>query len=301
MILHELISWLIILASSISPFYLLFKLLGFKGFEKLTTYVESKTVYHQLHPLVKLLIVFIVTVICAESIWWVGLFAGIVSLYFYYTLRRLRLILAFTMLQLISTVLDYAYFVSPNVIEEIFGNHLLIIWRFPEYFVYMGIDPYLTLQAIIYSLQVSMRIWGMFLYSGLIFLTTTPSQIIRSFHKMKVPMPITFAVTVALVSLPRIFDTADTVIKLQYMKGMKKWRALFESFIPLFIYEFKKAKIVSISAETRAFMVYKTRTYIDNIEFTRVDKTVTILMLFLLIVDTYLVLIGLIPSIPFHP
>lgn len=299
MILHEVESWLIVIGSSISPFYILYKI-GFRGFEKLTTYVEGRTPYHRLHPLTKLLITFIITIICAQSIWWVGLIAGIISLYFYYTLRRLRLILAFTSLQMIASVLDYSYFVSPTLIEKIFGNHLLIIWRFPPYFIYMGFDPYLTLQAIIYSLQVSMRVWGMLLYSDLILLTTTPSQVVRSFHKLRIPMPITFAVTVALVSIPRIFETADTIIKLQYMKGARKWRAAFESIIPLFIYEFKKAKTVSISAETRAFMAYKNRTYINDIEFTRTDKLVSALMLSLLIIDTYLVMIGLIPAIPFH-
>ncbi|WP_054846804.1 energy-coupling factor transporter transmembrane component T family protein [Sulfuracidifex tepidarius] len=177
-------------------------------------------------------------------------------------------------------------------------------------FRFMGFVPYLTLQAIIYSFQVSMRIWTMLMYSGLIFLTTTPSQIIRSFHKMKVPMSITFAITVGLVSLPRIFDTADTIIKLQLMKGIgyKKrikflynLRAMFESIIPLFIYEFKKAKTVSISAETRAFMAYKKRTYIDDITFSKIDKIVVTIMIAALIIDTYLVIVGMIPSIPFHP
>ncbi|BBG23341.1 energy-coupling factor transporter transmembrane component T family protein [Sulfuracidifex tepidarius] len=284
--------------------------MGFKGFEKLTTYVEYKTPYHLLHPLTKLLIVVIVTIICAESIWWVDLIIGIASLYFYYLLRRIRLILSFSLLQMIGSVLDYSYFVSPVVLREIFGNNLTIIWKFPSYFVFMGFVPYLTLQAIIYSFQVSMRIWTMLMYSGLIFLTTTPSQIIRSFHKMKVPMSITFAITVGLVSLPRIFDTADTIIKLQLMKGIgyKKrikflynLRAMFESIIPLFIYEFKKAKTVSISAETRAFMAYKKRTYIDDITFSKIDKIVVTIMIAALIIDTYLVIVGMIPSIPFHP
>ncbi|BDC18796.1 hypothetical protein HS5_16860 [Acidianus sp. HS-5] len=253
---------------------------------------------------------FIVTVISAISIWWVGLIIGMSSLFFYYSLKRVKLILSFSSLQMVVSVLNYSFFVSPTILEEIFGNNLTVIWKFPSYFIYMGVVPCLTLQAIIYSFQVSMRIWSLFMFSGLIFLATTPSQIIRSFHKLKVPMPITFAVTVALVSLPRIFDSADTIMKLQLMKGIgyKKrikfpytLRALMESVVPLFIYEFKKAKTVSVSAETRAFMAYKTRTYIEDVIFSTIDKSVIALMMILLVVDIYFVSIGLIPSIPFHP
>lgn len=308
-LIHEVLSWLIVIASSVSPFYLLFKVLGFRGFEKLTSYVDRRTPYHNLHPLTKILIVFIVTVICAQSIWWVGLAAGLAFLYFYYRLGRLRLILAFTSLQMVSSVLDYSYFVSPYLITKIFGNHLTVIWEFPSYFIYMGFSPYLTLQAVIYSLQVSMRVWAMLLSSGLVLLTTTPSQVIRSLHKMRIPLPITFSVAIALVSLPRIFETADTVIKLQYMKGVGyrkrfkfiyKLRAAFEAMIPLFVYEFKRARAITVAAETRAFMAYGTRTYIDEIPFSRVDKAVSILMISLLIADTYFVVTGVIPAIPFH-
>lgn len=300
MILHEVVSWLIIVASSVSPFYILYKI-GFRGFSRLTTYVEGKTIYHRLHPLTKLLIVFVVTVICAQSIWWVGLIAGLSSLYFYYSLRRLRLILMFSSAFLLGSAVNQAYYVSPVVLEEVFGNRMAVLWAFPHYFIYFGVDPVLTLQAIIYSIQVGVRVWGMFLYSGLVFLTTTPSQVVRSLHRLKVPLPITFAVTVALVALPRIFETADTVIKLQYIKGASRWRATFESFIPLFVYEFRKARAVSISAETRAFMAYKTRTYVDEMGFGTADKAALAVVLALLAVDSYLVAIGLIPALPFYP
>ncbi len=299
-----------VIASSISPFYILFKVLGFRGFQKLTSYVEERTPYHSIHPLTKLLIALIVTVVCAESVWWVDFAIGTASRYFYYRLRRVRLIISFSALQMVSTVLDSSYFVSPVVLHEIFGDHLTVIWKFPSYFVYMGFVPDLTLQALIYSFQVSMRVWSMLMYSVLIFQTTTPSKIISSFHRMKVPMPITFAVTVGLVSLPRMFDTAETVFKLQLMKGTGKGKAFklfhvlraeFESVVPLLIYEFRKAKTVSISAETRGFMAYKSRTYVEETPFSRTDKAVSAFMLSILVVDTYLVSIGLIPAIPFHP
>ena len=300
MILHEVLSWLIIVTSSLSPFYLLYRI-GFRGFSRLTTYVEGNTIYHRLHPLTKLLIALVVTVICAQSVWWVGLVAGLTSLYFYYSLRRLRLILTFSSAFLIGSALNQAYYVSPAVVEKVFGDQVTVLWVFPDYFVYIGVNPVLTLQAIIYSLQVAVRVWGMLLYSGLVVLTTTPSQVVRSLHKVRVPAPVTFAVTVALVALPRVFETADTVVKLQYMKGASKWRAAFESFIPLFVYEFRKARAVSVSAETRAFMAYKTRTYIDEVELAGTDKLVALLLLALLAVDTYLVAVGLIPALPFKP
>lgn len=309
--IDEIISWLLVIFGTAFPLYSIFGILGFKGFEELTSYVDLSTPYHKINPVTKLLILFSVTLIAVQSIWWVGLILGMIAIPFYYFLRRLKVILIFSLAQIIGLSWGFATFTSPTVLREIFGNNLTIIWKWPSYFIYMGYVPDLTLQAIIYSIQVSMRIWPMSLFSGLIFLTVNPSDLIRSMHKIKIPLSLIFAVAVGVISVPRIFEVADTAIKLQLMKGIGykrnrilkiffKIKAMFEAIIPLTIYEFKKARLISLSAETRAFMAYKDRTYLNDINFSKIDKTIVIILIIAIIIDSYLVYSGYIPAIPVH-
>lgn len=312
-LIHEAVSWLIVVLSSVSPFYVLFRLLGFTGFQRLTSYEETAgTPLHSLNPLTMLTVVFAVTVISAQSIWWVGMIVGLSSIPFFHILRRLRLVLALSSLQILAGIWGYAFFVSPSVVERIFGPHLTVIWSWPSYFVYMGFDRTLTLQAMIYSLQVSMRVWAMSMFSLLFLATTTPSEVIRAFHRLKVPMPLTFAVTVAMASIPRIFDTSEVVYRLQLMKGvgshgnpavrpLYRLKAILDSIVPLAIHEFRKARTVAISAETRAFMAYRTRTEVREVAFTSRDKAIIASLALLIALDTYLAAAGYIPALPFNP
>ncbi|MEM3515969.1 MAG: hypothetical protein QW281_04935, partial [Saccharolobus sp.] len=59
-------------------------------------------------------------------------------------------------------------------------------------------------------------------------------------------------------------------------------------------------RITGISAETRAFGAYKSRTFIEDYEFSLKDKILLISGGILTIIDLYFVVTGVIPAIPYH-
>ena len=310
-ILETIISWFLVLFGVSFPIYLLFKVIGIRGFENLTKYVEGKTFFHRLNPLTKLIPALYILIAASQSIWIIGLADGLILLPFFYKLKRLKLVLAFSLSQVFGMTWGFAVFTSPSVLQNIFGKNLITIWEFPSYFAYLGYVPDLTIQALFYGLQVAMRIWGMLLFSLIILLTTTVSEFTRALSKFKFPQSLIFSIIIAVISIPRIFEIAEMAYKLQLMRGISynkprivkpfyKALALFYSILPTIIFLFKKARITGISAETRAFGVYKSRTFIEDYEFSLKDKILLISGGILTIIDLYFVVTGVIPAIPYH-
>lgn len=297
-LIDTIISWYLFLFGVTFPVYILFIALGIKGFKELTSYVEKKTFLHKINPITKLILLFLITVVASQSIWWIGGIIGLVTFLLYIPLRRIKVISLFTMMQVFGMTWGFTIYTSPTLLEELFGNNLKMIWHFPSYFIYFGVVPNLTLQAIIYGFQVAMRVWSMFLFSLIILMTTTTSEIIRSLTKFKVPLGLTFAITIAMISIPRIFEIADIAYKIQVMRGENRFIALFQSVIPTTIFLFKNAKITGISAETRCFMAKPTRTELEELKLTNVDKIIITSSIILSIIDLYFVAIGVIPAIP---
>ncbi|BFH73906.1 energy-coupling factor transporter transmembrane component T [Sulfurisphaera javensis] len=299
-LINVIISWYLYLFGVTFLVYILFVALGVKGFKELTTYVEKKTLLHRINPLTKIIILLLVTIVASQSIWWIGATLGVIAFSLFIPLKRVKVVSLFTFMQVFGMTWGFAIYTSPSLIQQLFGNKLTTIWVFPSYFIYFGVVPDLTLQALIYGFQVAMRVWSMFLFSILILMTTTTSEVIRALSKFKVPLSITFAITIAMISIPRIFEIADTAYKIQVMRGENKFIAFFQSIIPTTIFLFKSAKITGISAETRCFMAKKERTELYDMPLTSVDKVIITTGILLTAIDLYLVAIGLIPAIPFH-
>ncbi|MEM0294355.1 MAG: hypothetical protein QXF93_07135 [Saccharolobus sp.] len=64
--------------------------------------------------------------------------------------------------------------------------------------------------------------------------------------------------------------------KPRIVKPFYKALVLFYSILPTIIFLFKKTRITGISAETRAFGVYKNRTFIKDYDFSLKDKILLI-------------------------
>ena len=75
--------------------------------------------------------------------------------------------------------------------------------------------------------------------------------------------------TLKLNEKPRVFKTANTVMKNQQLKGEQVESDFRVLHTPLCLRVQEKARVVSISTETTVFMAYKTRTYTNEVEFAR--------------------------------
>ena len=197
------------------------------------------------------------------------------------------------------------------VLQSSFGNFTPhVIWVWPTYFAIMGYLPSLSTQAVLYSLQISFRIAPVLLSSLLLVMTSTPSTILRSLQKIGLPIPIVFSLIVAMRTIPRIFDAISLSINLQFMRGLGSTshalvkpiyyiEAGLASFIPVIVYMLRGAKNTAISADTRAFRAFKTRTYLLPSTFGSDDVIMGMIVALIICSAVVAIYLGFGRSIPY--
>ncbi|MDG6954138.1 MAG: energy-coupling factor transporter transmembrane protein EcfT [Nitrososphaerota archaeon] len=295
-------SWVLFLFGLAFPIYLIFGYMGLTGFKDLTRYEEAKTFYYRLNPLTKIAFTIVLTFVVAVTAWSADLALGLIILVSYLSLRRgFRKLLLGSALAFASvvglawtfstatpyTLIIYAFTrqcltVAPPTMSPAWLHYFTPLWTWASYFQYWGFQPVFTLQGLLYGLQVSTRTGAVLLAALILVMTSTPSAILRSLGKLKLPIVLIFALVVGLRTVPRIFDSLDTAVKVQFMRGYgsranKATRVFYlfggvlSSIVPAMTFLFRGAQNTAISADTRAFRAYKDRTFLTPFTFSRED------------------------------
>jgi energy-coupling factor transport system permease protein len=286
----------------VAPIYLIFGAIGLTGFRDISRYEEAHTFYYRLNPLTKIIFTITVTFVAATTGWYIDISLALIVLATYLTLRRgvrkllLGSALAFSSMVGLAwlyavntpyTLLIFSFYhqcitVPPAPLSPQFLSFFTPLWTWPSYYQYLGYQPVLTLQGLLYGLQVSTRSAAVLLTALILIMTSTPSTILRSLGKLKLPVVLLFALVVGMRTVPRIFDSLDTAVKVQFMRGygVKANKAtkvfylvggVLTSIVPAMTFLFRGAKNTAISADTRAFRAYKNRTYLKPFTLTRAD------------------------------
>ncbi len=292
-IIQNIISWLLVLFGIGFPLLLLFKAIGLSGFGEITKFETHNSFYYKLNPITLLAFTVIISVDAAITVWWIGLLITLALMASYFTLRNGRrkfmLGLYLTLITIIGRTWAIAPFTPPIILQEDGFTSFLNIWTWPSYFMFMGYEPHLTLQALIYGLQTSMRFTAVLLAGLLLILVSSPTALLRAFGKLKIPNAIIFAIIVAMRTLPRVFKSMDITMKIQLMRGRgASWgkrmqyfaylSAGFSSLFPVMVFLMRGAKNIALAADTRAFRAYPKRTYLNDVLFTKYDLYMTIII-----------------------
>lgn len=295
-------SWILFLFGLAAPIYLIFGYLGLTGFSDLTRYEEHKTFYYRLNPLTKIAFTVVLTFVVAVTAWSIDLALGLIILATYLSLKRgfRKLLLggALTFASVVGlawtfststpyTLLIYAFTrqcltVAPQTMSAAWLQYFTPIWTWASYFQVWGFQPVFTLQGLLYGLQVSTRTGTVLIAALILVMTSTPSAILRTLGKLKLPIVVVFALVVGLKTVPRIFSCLDTAVKVQFMRGYgaganKVTRVFYlfggvlTSIVPAMTFLFRGAQNTAISADTRAFRAYKDRTFLNPFTFSGED------------------------------
>ncbi len=281
------ISWFVFLFGATGPLVIILAFIGIRGFLHITKFESGKGVMYRLSPLTKLILVLSTTVAVSLTVWWFGAILTLVFWLLFFTLNEARKKVVYVTYLLLSTVLGvstgFAFYTPYSVLQMAFNtNTLNVIWVWPSYFSFAGYEPYLTVQALYYGFQITFRFTAPLLSGLLLILTTTPSDLLRYLAKVRFPLPFIFAIMVAMRTVPRIFDTLDTVVKLQLMRGLGYGKprilmpfyvliAALYGLVPTIIFLMKGAKYTAIAADTRAFNSSPKRTYMKEVKYTKAD------------------------------
>ena len=314
-LLNETISWIIFLFGLGAPLYLILGAIGIGGFKEITGYEPHNSLFYRMNPLVKILLSFSVMIVAAITIWWIGALITVAILLTYLSLkkggRKLFIGSLFAFSTVLGTSWGYAPFATNAILSIAFPHYQpLVLWTWPSYFSVMGYQPTLTLQALEYGFQISFRTAAIMSSALLLVMTNTPSQILRTLHKVSVPDSIIFSLMVGMKSIPAIFGYLDESIKIQMMRGLGTGRTRYlkpifmliagvNAIVPTIIHLLRGAKDIAISADTRGFRATRKRSYVEDIPITRIDYYALGILVAIVIVAGISILFGFGRTIPY--
>lgn len=108
--------------------------------------------------------------------------------------------------------------------------------------------------------------------------TTDPRDMLNGLARLKVPYSIAFMVVTAVRFLPIIIAEVATVITVQRLKGFKPTKmgpgmikTALGVLTPTLANCVRRASVLAVSIESRAFRAHRTRTYLKELQYSRFD------------------------------
>ncbi len=235
-------------------------------------FFPGNSIIHKLDPRTKLIltvIYLVVIFVVCKNFWSLGLmtFFGILS----YLLSKISVKVILKSLKpllpiiLLTTILQLYYVRNGNVIFE---------------------KGFITLydKGVYMAVFIALRIFSLLVVSSLLTYTTAPTDLTDGIEKLMSPLKVfkidvhTFAMmmTIALRFIPTLVDEIDKIMLAQKSRGadfengnlLKRIKALFPIFIPLFISAFKRAFELADAMSCRCYTGGAGRTRLRQMKFT---------------------------------
>ena len=140
-----------------------------------------------------------------------------------------------------------------------------------------------SLHGFLFGLIVAERFAITFLAGNFVVMTTKPKDILLTFSKIGVPFKLTFTAMTALRFLPIILEEWALITKAQSARGLRFRKLGIRNFVKAFsrslsaliINSARRARIIALAMETRAFSASKRRTSLIELQMTRTDIIVS--------------------------
>lgn len=133
------------------------------------------------------------------------------------------------------------------------------------------------------GITATLKFSAVFLASVLVLMTTRPGDIMLTMNKARIPHKFTFMIMTALRFIPIVVEEFSITMRAQQARGFKLGKtnllgtmeSLLATLRTMILNCVRRAEILSIAMETRAFGVMNTRTSLRGIEMKGIDKALT--------------------------
>ena len=237
-------------------------------------FVAGNSIVHRLDPRTKIaiMILYIVMTFLVKHLYFLSipfaflllglLLSGISVRYIWTSLKPVRVLLIFMfLLNLIFTK----------------GETVLIDLKFWQ----------LTLEAILQSVFLTIRIVLLVAGASMLTLTTSPIALTDGIERLMTPLKVfrfpahelAMMMTIALRFIPTLMDESDKIKNAQMARGadfesgnlIKRVKSLIPILIPLFVSSFRKADDLAIAMESRCYHGGEGRTRMHQLRFNKSD------------------------------
>lgn len=234
----------------------------------LVAYYPGNSYIHRLDPRVKIIFMIIVS----TSIFTVQkIYIAAIILAIMFTLWFVARLPGSVLLGLIKTLLPIIGFLF--LVQAVFypGSTPLIKPLIP---LGKGIGQ-VTLEGILFAALLALRLMAMIIMLPLVSFTTPVQSFALGLVRMGLPYRLAFTTTTALNMVPILQAETGTIVDAQRLRAMQsfekgklgdKLRAYPALVTPLVIGSMRRAQLMAVAMDSRAFGASKTRTYLQNIQ-----------------------------------
>lgn len=169
----------------------------------------------------------------------------------------------------------------------------------------------ITMNGIMNSILISVRIIALILVSSILTFTTSPTQLTDAIERLLKPLAMlkvpvhefAMMMTIALRFVPTLLEETDKIMSAQKARGadlesgglMQRVKALIPILIPLFVSAFRRAYDLATAMESRCYTGGEGRTKMKILKISSVDYVTAAICVFFL--AGFIVLNILIPPI----
>jgi energy-coupling factor transport system permease protein len=246
-------------------------------------YLDKGTVFHSLHPIIKLLILFIsftLTMLFISPLYQLGVGVVIIA---HLTASK-----------------SWANIIKVKYILFMIALGTVLIWALFSQGQTTLIGPIET-ESVMYGIGMTLRLQLMII-AGLIFLSTTKNEEISvAMLKLGVPYSFTLAVSTAIRLVPTIFGTGEVIIQAQRSRGLdlesgnvfSKVKKQIPLLIPIFLSTIRSNNQLAMALSSKGFGCGEKRTMYLNPRAHTADFVLLFVFLIFLAAAIYLNIQGL--------
>jgi energy-coupling factor transporter transmembrane protein EcfT len=226
-------------------------------------------VINKLDPRINLLVFFMFTVL----VFFVNRLPVIIFVMFFFAIIRLAAKVPFREKKYIKNLTLLALFII--LIQILFGpgENYIVRPLFPQSFPFLGGMGSLKWDGLILGLVIVCRISALMILFP-VFAEFTPShRLAMGFHSLGFNYRAAFIITTTFNLIPFFIEESRVIMDAQKMRGMRffeqgsffaRLKAYPGLALPLVLGAMRKAQASSVAMDSRAFGVYKTRTWLDK-------------------------------------
>ena len=237
-------------------------------------FFPGDSLLHRMDPRMKLVLTFgyIVAVFVPQN--WVGLGIAIAFLFVSVALSRLPVKLIWKSVKPILPLIIFTSFINIFYVK---GEVVLVDWWI----------IHITLQGVINSVFIAIRILCLNAGSSLLTYTTSPTSLTDALERLMKPLKalhvnvheLAMMMTIALRFIPTLIEETDKIMSAQKARGadmesgslLQRVRALIPILIPLFVSSFRRAYELAMAMECRCYRGGEGRTRMKQLHLQRRD------------------------------
>ena len=243
----------------------------------LVQYTPGDTFFHNLDPRSKIVFMLVTTalIVLVDSLWVAG--AILLTLLCLWFIAGLSLS---TLRELVTPLIGLVAFLL--IVQAVLypGERVLIQPMLPPRIPVLGGRGSVTLEGILFGVLLSLRLLAMVIVLPLVTMTTPIHTFTLGLVRLGLPYRFAYTMTTALNLIPILQTEANTIADAQKLRAfqvfekgsfLEKLRAYPSLVTPLIIGAMRRAQLIAVAMDSRAFGASNDRTYIQDVRMRTED------------------------------